>query len=90
MKEVEVESPEPIITEEPVETEELEITSQTEIEEVTEESNIPVEGDLVKIVDKSQIVIADSKQFPIIPVALITGGTLIIITLIIVIARRYE
>ena len=54
VKEVEVESPEPIKTEEPVETEKLEITSQTEIEEVTEEPEVVVTNEIEVVTQESK------------------------------------
>ena len=54
VKEVEVESPEPIKTEEPVETEEPEITSQIEIEEVTEEPEVVVTNEIEVVSQESQ------------------------------------
>ncbi|NQV19326.1 MAG: hypothetical protein HQ534_12390 [Armatimonadetes bacterium] len=54
VKEVEVESPEPIITEEPVETEKSEITSQTEIEEITEEPEVVVTNEIEVVTQESK------------------------------------
>ena len=54
VKDVEVESPEPIKTEEPVETEELEIASQTEIEEITEEPEVIVTNEIEVVTQESK------------------------------------
>ena len=54
VKDVEVESPEPIKTEEPVETEKPEIASQTEIEEVTEEPEVVVTNEIEVVTQESK------------------------------------
>ncbi len=54
VKDVEVESPEPIKTEEPVETEEMEIASQTEIEEITEEPEVIVTNEIEVVTQESK------------------------------------
>ena len=54
VKEVEIESPEPIITEEPVETEEPEVVTTIEIEETTEEPEVVATNEIEVVTQESK------------------------------------
>ncbi len=73
----------------PVEEEEEEVVESTLPEETPEDSEDITWTDRVLPYDLDPTVLED-KPFPVIPVAGIAAGTLVVMTLIIVIARRYQ